>query len=493
MDSSLFLTSTDTIHRIREVLDRAGYTESLIHPLLDVAEIPVFRHRRQALPLHLWRTRGGSPLEILVRLFLLSQPVSVSDTRRAVAPMSLEDCVEVGLCSVKGEEVQAAFELFPYQEFILAADWPGHTTPMNPVMGVAASSRTLAQMAIQHRATRTLDLGTGCGVLAFLAAPHSEHVCAVDRNPRATLITQFNAQLNKVVNVECREGDLFAPVQGQTFDLIFCNPPFVIAPEQGTLHTYSGLPADQLCQTIVKQAPAFLSEGGYCQLLCNWVQIVGQDWRERLASWFKGTGCDAWVLHSHSEAIAGYALKRISEAESDSEQIAKKFDQWIGYYTQEQIEAIGFGVITLRRTSRQSNWFRCERLPEVHGACGDAIAQKFRLTDFLETHRDDYALLDARLHCTSHVRWEQRHEKKAEKWSLVESRLRITEGLGYTAEVDPTVSEFVVRCKGNRKVREYLQELATATKQDKNRIAPGFLKVIRRLIELGFLSAADEQ
>ena len=198
MDSPLFLTSTDTVHRIREVLERAGYTESDIRQLLDVAEIPPFRHRGQALPLHLWRTRGGSLLEILVRLFLLHQSVSVGDARRAVAPMSLEDYVEAGLCSVKGEEVQAAFELFPYQEFILAADWPGDATEPNPVMGVAASSRTLAQMTIRHHATRTLDLGTGCGVLGFLAAPHSEHVWGVDRNPRAALMTQFNAQLNNI-------------------------------------------------------------------------------------------------------------------------------------------------------------------------------------------------------------------------------------------------------------------------------------------------------
>jgi SAM-dependent methyltransferase len=491
MDSPLFPTSTDTIHRIREVLDQAGYTESNIHQLLDISEIPPFRHRRQALPLYVWRTRGGSPLEILVRLFLLSQPVSVSDARQAVAPMSLEDYVGAGLCSVKGEEVQAAFELFPYQEFVLAADWPGNAAEPNPVMGVAASSRTLAQMTIRRRPTRTLDLGTGCGVLAFLAATHSEQICAVDRNPRAVLMTQFNAQLNNVANLECRAGDLFAPVQGQSFDLVFCNPPFVIAPEDGTLHTYSGLPADQLCQTIVRQAPTFLSEGGYCQLLCNWVQIRGQEWRERLASWFKGTGCDAWVLHSHSEDVADYALKRISEAESDSELVARKFDQWMAYYTQEHIEAIGFGVITMRCSFRRPNWFRCEQLPEVHGVCGDAIAQKFVLTDFLETHCDDQVLLNARLHCASHVRWEQRSAKISEKWSLADSRLRITEGLSYTAEVDPTVSEFVVCCNGNRRVKEYLQELATTTKQDKNRIAPGFLKVTRRLIELGFLLPAD--
>jgi hypothetical protein len=165
----------------------------------------------------------------------------------------------------------------------------------------------------------------------------------------------------------------------------------------------------------------------------------------------------------------------------------------MAYYTQEQIEAIGFGLITMRHTFRQSNWLRCERLPEVHGACGDALAQKFVLTDFLAAHHDDRALLDARLYCAPDIRWEQRQEKKAEKWSLTESRLRITEGLSYTVDVDAAVSEFVVRCQENRRVKEYLQELATATKQDKNRIAPGFMKVVRRLIELGFLLPADNE
>jgi hypothetical protein len=100
MDSPLFLTTPATIQRIREVLDRAGYTESHIHQFLAVTEIPPFRHRRQALSLHSWRTRGGSPLAILVRLFLLSQPVSVDDARQAVAPMPLEEWAEAGLLSL---------------------------------------------------------------------------------------------------------------------------------------------------------------------------------------------------------------------------------------------------------------------------------------------------------------------------------------------------------------------------------------------------------
>lgn len=54
----------------------------------------------------------------------------------------------------------------------------------------------------------------------------------------------------------------------------------------------SCMEADQIYQKIVRQAPQFLNEGGYCQMLCNWAENEGQDWRERLHRWFEGTGCD---------------------------------------------------------------------------------------------------------------------------------------------------------------------------------------------------------
>ena len=42
-------------------------------------------------------------------------------------------------------------------------------------------------------AERTLDLGTGGGYLAILAAEHSRHVLAADLNPRAVVMARFNA------------------------------------------------------------------------------------------------------------------------------------------------------------------------------------------------------------------------------------------------------------------------------------------------------------
>ena len=58
---------------------------------------------------------------------------------------------------------------------------------------------------------RTLDLGTGSGYLAILAARHSGHVLGTDLNARAVAMARFNAQLNRLGNVELAEGNLFEP------------------------------------------------------------------------------------------------------------------------------------------------------------------------------------------------------------------------------------------------------------------------------------------
>ena len=489
----LSLAIPDTVARIREVFNRAGYSETHILQLLEVEELLTFRQRWQVLPLYLWRTREETALHMLVRLFLLRQSASLSSVRQAVAPMAVESWVASGLLEIEHEEVKATVELLPYQDLIVAADWP-EQQEVDPyqVMGIAASSRTLAQMTIRRHATRTLDLGTGCGVLAFLAARHSDQLVAVDRNTRALLMTQFNAQLNGITNLTYREGDLFSSVEEQAFDLIMCNPPFVIAPGQGVMHTHSGYPADQLCQTIIRTAPTFLREGGFCQLLCNWVQISGQDWRERLASWCMGTDCDVWVLHSHTENAAEYALKRLKESVHGSPQLTTQFSEWMAYYEQEKIEAIGFGLITLRRSSKPAHWFRCDRLPEVIGPCGDAIERGFRLRDFLETHREDQALLNVRLRQADNLRWEQVQHSTRKGWTISRSQLQLTSGLAYTGNVDANVVEFVAHCNGELRLGAHLKKIASSASQKTDIIAPSFLKVVRRLIESGCLLPVEE-
>lgn len=106
-----------------------------------------------------------------------------------------------------------------------------------------------------------LDMGTGSGVGAVCAAAYAGRVVAVDINPAAVRCARINALLNAVeARVEVRQGDLFAPVAGERFDLVLFNPPF-----------FRGAPRDNLdrawrSEDVVERfaagLPAHLASGG---------------------------------------------------------------------------------------------------------------------------------------------------------------------------------------------------------------------------------------
>lgn len=91
--------------------------------------------------------------------------------------------------------------------------------PMSQLLGRAVSTEAAPR-------DRVLDMGTGCGVNAVLAACTAAQVVAVDVNPAAVSAAAANARSCGVAErVECRLGDLFDGLDG-TFDLIVFDPPF---------------------------------------------------------------------------------------------------------------------------------------------------------------------------------------------------------------------------------------------------------------------------
>lgn len=73
---------------------------------------------------------------------------------------------------------------------------------------------------------RVLDMGTGSGINAILAASKSKQVLAVDVNPYSVETGRKNAARNGVASrIEFRKSNLFDNVEGK-FDLIIFDPPF---------------------------------------------------------------------------------------------------------------------------------------------------------------------------------------------------------------------------------------------------------------------------
>lgn len=102
---------------------------------------------------------------------------------------------------------------------------PGVLNPRLMRSGEFLAAQLEAQLGT--RTAEVLDMGTGSGVGAVVAARHARRVVAVDISPAAVRCARANVLLNRLEDrVEVLEGDLFAPVAGRRFDVILFNPPF---------------------------------------------------------------------------------------------------------------------------------------------------------------------------------------------------------------------------------------------------------------------------
>ncbi len=79
-----------------------------------------------------------------------------------------------------------------------------------------------------------LDMGTGSGAIALSIAHQRRdvEVVAVDASKAALEVAQFNMQQLKLDNVKLLHSDWFTALQGECFDVIVSNPPYVAADDE---------------------------------------------------------------------------------------------------------------------------------------------------------------------------------------------------------------------------------------------------------------------
>ena len=90
-----------------------------------------------------------------------------------------------------------------------------------------------------------LDVGTGCGLLAIIAAEKAAEVVGVDINPHAVRCAKENAEFNNAHNISFIQGDLLSSLSDSAeFDLVLFNAPYLpiddSEPDSWTIRAWSG-------------------------------------------------------------------------------------------------------------------------------------------------------------------------------------------------------------------------------------------------------------
>lgn len=422
------------------------------------------------IPLVLDRYRAGDPRAALVRLFVLGEPVA-----RDALPLPAEALADAGLVELDGDSAVARLRLTPFGGLLVAHDAVASRADF--VTGVNAASRTLATLTVRRPVARALDLGTGSGVEALLAARHAQSVVATDVNPRALEYAELGARLNGL-SLDLREGSLFEPVDGETFDLIVANPPFVVSPDREFVYRDSGLPGDAICREVVRGAATHLRPGGFATVLCNWICRTPAERWEPLAAWVEGLECDALLLAHGAIEPLRYASRWNEPLRTDVEAYARAVGRWLDYYEREGVAAIGIGAVILRGREN-AGWVRGFTAPRpATGSASDHILRLFSATDWLARLRSDEELLDARVGLVRGHRLDQ-SLVYGDEYRVADVTISLAEGVGLVAQIEPEVLPLLFELTPTQTVRH----AAAAADLEPSAVVP----TVRRLLEHGLL------
>ncbi|HTJ31314.1 MAG TPA: methyltransferase [Acidobacteriaceae bacterium] len=485
----LKLISPEEAARLRALFEEAGYTEPNLRKHLGAPELPSRQLRN--LPRLLDRTSASSPMNVLLRWFWLGRNQQQSEVQGQLSEEFLSLLLASGLIARESETYKSQAMLLPFNNFLVASDPPSaiESQQAEMVLWPNPTSKFLSRFAVRSHSRSTLDLGTGSGILSLSAASHSDHVIATDITERAATFARFNARLNGVENIEVIVGDCFAPVAGQTFDLILSNPPFFITPQTDFVFCENDMELDSLCRRLVKEAPAHLNEGGYLQMLCEWAQIEGQPWEERVAEWLEGTGCDAWVMKGLTQDPAEYAQHRIKEIMQEPDKDAELFHGYMNYYRQRGVEAIHDGLLVMRKRTG-ANWVRIEEVPKTPtGELGELILSTFAANDLLQSFEGDAALLATRPRLAPNVRLEQICVQGGGQWRAESLTLRLISGFPFHLTVQPLVAEFLATCDGTLSAEESIRNFAAQVNVPLEQVQRECIAMLRKLVERGFMLA----
>ena len=424
-----------------------------------------------------------------MRLFFLGLPVK-SDTLPLQFAQNIFEC---GLAFADGVLVRPMVLVTPMlQQYVVSDLHPNNTKYADQyVPTLSQPAMHLLSFAITDPGQKVLDLCGGCGPHAIFAGQFSESVTSTDSNPRAKQFVDFNSALNGIENIQAVTGDLFAAIPADKYNLILCNPPFVISPSTTDGFRDNKFELDHLLYKILCEAPRHLEEGGFFQTTCEWVQIRGEEWTERLKNWLKDNGCDAWIIEANCQAPESYASNRLKETSPDQSADSEALDQYIKYFNNKSVEAIRGGLIFLRRRAG-ANWQVISTLQKKPTrSLSSEIKQGFQTHDLLYSDVNDQTLLGAKLCVPEGLQLYASSSWDTNQWALDTMTIENACGLYSKVSIDETMQTLISSFNGAAPVQRVLESFALTMEIPVEMATTQGLAFVRSLLEEGLLKPSQ--
>ena len=291
------------------------------------------------------------------------------------------------------------------------------------------------------------------------------------------------------VDVELVAGDLTAPVSDREFDLVVCNPPFVIGPVARYAYrdaswSRAAESGDATSRAAVRAAAEALADGGVAQLLVNWLHVRGEDWRDRVGEWVADLGVDAFLLERDVASVPDYVATWLADAgEADDDAAA---EAWTSWFAREQVEAVGFGWVVVRRGSAPHRIAVESLTHAVDQPLGPAFDDWLVRSDWLRA-ADDAVILGHAFRAAPELRRDVASVPGDDGWTPVGGALRLDAGLRWSLPCDEPTAALVAGCDGRRPLGGLASVLAAALGVAPAAIEAEVCATVRGLVDRGLL------
>ncbi|MEO7084302.1 MAG: methyltransferase [Gemmatimonadaceae bacterium] len=462
--------SREEFAKLRTALEAIGFTGAQICNRAGISVI----YDLVTLPLENSLLNDNDSLAIAIRLLIAGQFIAWEIVRAAFAGPLLEAMEPFGLLVSTAAtadmppQCAATISLYPIAGVLLAADRHSELAPVASggvpedivYTAIADSAQQFVTMMPDIACDDYLELCSGTGVAALLSAGrNAKRATAVDIADRSTRFATFNAALNGFDNVTAVTGDLYAPVEGQTFDVISAHPPYMPAMERKMVYRDAGEDGEQITRAILGGLPRFLRRGGSfygrCLMTDRKNGLIEARIREMIGAeesefdLVLGQG-DRFDINAHFEG--GFARGTVTRGEADA--LRHRFEE-LG------VERFFSVVFLLRRrvdpSQRAPITARRVLSPATRGA---HLLWYLQWLEFARSAEGDIArFLDARPDKVTGAEFRSRSLMVAGKWSMVNAALVTRVPFIAEGECPPWFGTLLNWCDGRVTAREHLERI----------------------------------